>query len=202
LIAISGMTIVTTLSAIRILFQAYLDVDTNSTTDMGGEDEMSKIHRLYKAIMTFKLTFLFGTFTLLCAWSLTSLLMFHAMIISIAQTTNERVRNVYRANSHGFSLCGKSSQQQQQQQQEGQDPSITGADNEADLGCCPNWYRAFCSPVPVSRLPSDMSATVVCQYAATTGEETVWTGGDATTTTATGDETTTATGAATPRSSA
>mmetsp|Transcript_52554 Transcript_52554/g.61361 ORF Transcript_52554/g.61361 Transcript_52554/m.61361 type:complete len:170 (+) Transcript_52554:233-742(+) len=36
-----------------------------------------------------------GSLIFLCAWSLTSLLCFHGLIISVAQTTNERVRNVY-----------------------------------------------------------------------------------------------------------
>lgn len=175
------MTIVTSLSSLRILVQAYLDVDPTATTlsTMSlEEEEMTKFHRLCKAIMSIKLTFLFGTFTLLCAWSLTSLLLFHAMIISIAQTTNERVRNVYRA-SRGFSLCGrKSTTSSSSTAEDHSNNSMTGADNEADQGCCPNWYRSFCSPVPVSRLPPDMSATVVCQYASTTGDETVWTGGD------------------------
>lgn len=159
------MTIVTTLAAIRILVQTYLDVDTEL-----GDDDLSKFHRLCKAILSVKLTFLFGTFTLLCAWSLTSLLLFHAMIISIAQTTNERVRNVYRPSK--FSLCGKAAASAENEAH----PSMTGVVNAADRGCCPNWVQAFCSPVPASRLPPDMSATVVCNYEATKGAESVWTG--------------------------
>lgn len=206
------MTIVTSLSALRILVHAYVDIDaaaaaTTSASSSSAsyhsmtEEEMSKFHRLYKAMMSIKLTFLFGTFTLLCAWSLTSLLFFHAMIVSISQTTNERVRNVYRASSsinrrrRYFSWCGKppsgsteeaaeEQQQNGQQQQNSGGSSITGAENEADQGCCPNWYKAFCSPIPVSRLPRDMSATVICQYTNTGAsrmsgrEETVWTGGE------------------------
>jgi hypothetical protein len=103
------------------------------------------LERLWKAILSEKLTFLFGTFTLLCAWSLTSLLCFHAMIISVAQTTNERVRGVYRFGQ---------------------------IENDADHGCCWNWYGAVCSPCPVSRLPTDMSQQVVCNYKQ---PEEVWT---------------------------
>lgn len=150
LFAISGMTIATTVSSLRVLIQAYLDVETAA----------DNFHRLLEAIMSRKLTVLFGSFTLLCAWSLTSLLCFHAMIISIAQTTNERVRNVYRQKP----LCGPAG------------TSMTGADNEADKGCCPNWYTAFCTPIPVSRLPPDMSAKVVCDYETASRTETPWTG--------------------------
>jgi hypothetical protein len=73
-------------------------------------------------------------FTLLCAWSLTSLTCFHGLIISLAQTTNERVRGVYQ---------------------------YGGIHNPADLGCWKNWITLFCtSRVPVSRLPKDFSALV------------------------------------------
>jgi len=169
LIGISGMTIVTTLAALQVLVQAYIDMDTDEDGSVQNDD-MTKFHRLCKAIMSIKLTFLFGIFTLLCAWSLTSLLFFHAMIISIAQTTNERVRNVFRPSK--FSLCGKASASAENEDY----PSMTGAVNDADRGCCPNWMNTFCIPVPASRLPPDMSATVVCNYMETKGDETVWTG--------------------------
>jgi hypothetical protein len=87
-------------------------------------------------------------FTLLCAWSLTSLTCFHGLIISLAQTTNERVRGVYQ---------------------------YGGIHNPADLGCWKNWITLFCtSRVPISRLPKDFSAlvtmppTVVAATTATT----------------------------------
>eukprot|EP00957_Ditylum_brightwellii_P070146 5328282-Ditylum_brightwellii.AAC.1 len=38
----------------------------------------------------------FGLFGLLCAWSITSLTCFHALIITLGQTTNEQVRGVYQ----------------------------------------------------------------------------------------------------------
>eukprot|EP00980_Cylindrotheca_fusiformis_P006418 scaffold1375_cov137-Cylindrotheca_fusiformis.AAC.7 len=118
--SISVMTILTTLSAILLLLQAYEDADVN--------DDVSSLG------------------TLLCAWSLTSLLFFHAMIVSDAQTTNEKVRNVYRVGS---------------------------VENVADKGCCRNWFSAFCEPWAVSRLPKDMSEIVHCRYEQ---EETVWDG--------------------------
>jgi hypothetical protein len=134
----------TTLSAFRVLLQAYSDVEAASP-----ETDLSQFHRLWKAIMGMKLIFLFGSLTLLCAWSLTSLLCFHGMIISAAQTTNERVRGVYRFGS---------------------------TENAADKGCCRNWYHAFCTPFIVSRLPEDMSDIVKCQYTEDTCEEMVWAG--------------------------
>lgn len=149
----------TTLSALRVLVQAYID-----TPSVEGA---STLHHLLQAVMSIKFTFLFGTFTLLTAWSLTGLLLFHAMIISIAQTTNERVRNVFRTS---FSFCGSKAPPVEEE-----GTSMTGAFNEADRGCCYNWYRACCTAVPVSRLPPDMSAIVHCEY--TDDDESEWTGG-------------------------
>ena len=167
LFAISGMTIVTTLASFRVVLQAYLDLD-NATDNF---------HRLLDAIISIKLTVLFGSFTLLCAWSLTSLLCFHAMIISIAQTTNEKVRNVYRSNNNNSSClacCGPSDTTSSSSTTN--NASMTGADNDADRGCCINWYQAFCTPLPLSRLPPDMSAKVICDYESLRGPETPWTG--------------------------
>jgi hypothetical protein len=112
--------------------------------------------------MSMKLVVLFGSFTLLCAWSLTSLLCFHGMIISAAQTTNERVRGVYRFGSNaGNGTVGAG--------------GAATTLNAADQGCCHNWYQAFCSPWVASRLPNDMADTVICHYA-TMKEEMVWNG--------------------------
>lgn len=129
------MTILTTLSALLLLFQAYQDVHVY-------HDDVWRI--LWAAIMQMPVIFVFGTFTLLCAWSLTSLLFFHGVIISVAQTTNERVRGVYRFGS---------------------------VENDADKGCCQNWRNAFCRPSILSRLPNDMSELAQCHYI---DEETVW----------------------------
>ena len=134
------MTVLTTICAVVVVVEAYHTVQ--------DDDSDSTLHRLWKAVLHEKFTFVFGTFTLLCAWSLTSLLCFHAMIISVAQTTNERVRGVYRFGQ---------------------------VDNDADRGCCTNWYTACCWPYPVSRLPKDMSEMVICEY---TEPEEVWTGID------------------------
>ena len=119
-----------------VFLHAYLNVEVN--------DDTTLLAHIWKAILEIKIIFAFGSFTLLCAWSLVSLLLFHGMIISAAQTTNERVRGVYNAG---------------------------GLENVADKGCWRNWCRAFCHPVAISRLPRDMSNTVVCDYA---DEETIW----------------------------
>ena len=130
LISISALTMLTTISSLRVLWQSYEDVTNESPDD-------SLFHKIWSAIVHMKIVFVFGSFTLLCAWSLTSLLCFHAMIISAAQTTNERVRGVFRPGT---------------------------LDNTSDQGCCKNWYSAFCTPCPTSRLPKDMSAEVICNY--------------------------------------
>lgn len=66
------------------------------------------------------------SFCILSGWSLISLTVFHSMIISLAQTTNERVRGVYRHRRHL---------------------------NSADEGCCNNWINTFTKPRPPSLLP-------------------------------------------------
>jgi hypothetical protein len=157
--SITGMTILTTFAALRLLFAAYQAVGTSGgggggsvgEGNVGGVDNMSMARRLWLAIMSMKVLFVFGSFTLLCAWSLTSLLFFHAMIISAAQTTNERVRGVYRFGS---------------------------LENVADKGCLSNWRRAFCTPLVSSRLPRDFAEPVVCRYAEL-DPETEWIQGDA-----------------------
>ena len=147
LVSVSALTILTTICALRLLFSAYQDVGADSAAaSEGSDDDVSQMRRLWKAIMTMKITFVFGAFTLLCAWSLTSLLCFHAMIISAAQTTNERVRGVYRFGS---------------------------LENVADKGCVNNWKHAFCSKWITSRLPRDFSEHVIFAYYR---DESVWIG--------------------------
>ena len=146
LVAISGITILTTVCALQVVLEAFGSVPP--LDEITGE-ELAPLQRLWRAILNEKLSFFFGGFTLLCAWSLTSLLMFHGMIISIAQTTNERVRGVYRFGQ---------------------------IENQADKGCCFNWLTAFCLPYPVSRLPRDMSECVVPDYE--NRPEFPWTGDD------------------------
>lgn len=66
------------------------------------------------------------------------------MIITVAQTTNERVRNVYQLGRN---------------------------QNVDDHGCCSNWKHAFCSQRPESQLPADFTDMVVCDHR---NPETVW----------------------------
>jgi len=150
LVAISGMTILTTVCALEVLIEAFENTPTKMMSADGTTfTDLSALQRLWTAVLEEKLSFVFGSFTLLCAWSLTSLLLFHGMIISVSQTTNERVRGVYRFGQ---------------------------ADNEADMGCFMNWYTAACYPVPVSRLPTNMSEPVVADYE--NRPERVWNGDD------------------------
>ena len=138
LIAISGMTILTTLCTCAVVLEAYMNTPSIVISDDGTTaTQLSTFQHLWKAVLSEKLSFAFGGFTSLCAWSLTSLLLFHGMIVSIAQTTNERVRGVYRFGQ---------------------------AENMADMGCVRNWFHAFCYPYPVSRLPTDMSEQVIADY--------------------------------------
>jgi hypothetical protein len=162
LLSISFLTILVTSAALRLLLAAYQEMavadspgigpvlllnytDIVSVTEYGERTS----HRFWKAILSMPLTVVFGTFTFLCAWSLLSLLCFHAMIITVAQTTNERVRGVYR---YGSTV------------------------NTADQGCCRNWHRALCSTRPPSRLPRDFAEVIVCDPASAHVSETVWSG--------------------------
>ena len=131
------------------MLEGFANTPTDEIDDNGISVKLSILQRLWKAVLSEKLTFVFGGFTLLCAWSLTSLLAFHAMIVSIAQTTNERVRGVYRFGQ---------------------------TENAADMGCAKNWFTAACYPVPVSRLPRDMSELVIADYE--NRPEYVWNGDD------------------------
>lgn len=93
------------------------------------------VHILWRVMRDMPVTVLFGLFTGLCAWSLVSLLVYHFRIISIGQTTNERVRGVF----------------------------MNYGENPHDLGCRTNWMnccRTCCHPPP-SRLPKDFSAIIV-----------------------------------------
>jgi hypothetical protein len=136
-----------TASCVRLVVLQYERTDYEPSKHADGHFP-PEIHRLGKSIMSMPIVVLFGIFTLLCAWSLTSLMLFHAMIISLAQTTNERVRNVYQ---------------------------YGGNVNEDNHGCWRNWGTALCSKRPPSRLPRDFSEMVTCQFCQ---PETVWSATD------------------------
>jgi hypothetical protein len=89
---------------------------------------------VYQCIKSEPAAVFLSVFTLLCAWSLASLTSFHGLIISLGQTTNERVRGVYET-----------------------------LENPANKGCFNNWYEAICSKIPPSRIPRDFSEIVDCR---------------------------------------
>lgn len=146
LICLSLLTILVTAATVRLLLVAYqriavadspgigpvLSLNVTDINEVAEYGERTS-HRLLAAMLSMPVTVLLGTFTLLSAYTLLSLLIYHAVIISVAQTTNERVRGVYR---YGTAV------------------------NTADKGCCRNWYNAFCVPLPPSRLPPDFSAVI------------------------------------------
>ena len=105
----------------------------------GEHDVLNGEGILFYTISNLPTTFFMCVFTFLCTWSLTSLTFFHAVIISVAQTTNERVRNVYKDGRREH-----------------------GLENPADQGCYANWVNMFCTVVPESRIPEDFSEEVDC----------------------------------------
>ena len=110
----------------------------DSGGDVGSQphsDHPTEIQAIWSAVSSMTLVCLMAIFCLLCAWSLTSLTCFHVLIISLAQTTNERVRGV-------FAYCG--------------------ARNTANRGCLSNWVSALCGRRPPSKLPLDFSQLVIC----------------------------------------
>jgi hypothetical protein len=86
-----------------------------------------------------------GLFSLLCTWSLLSLTCFHALLISLAQTTNERVRGVYQ---------------------------YGGVENVDDLGCWRNWTSVMCRSKTVESLLPDFSEVATLPEGR--GKESVW----------------------------
>jgi palmitoyltransferase ZDHHC9/14/18 len=150
LVAISALTILVTLSCVQVIWLVYVAESTvaggpgpviTPSDSMTANPELevvdTDLHRFWAAIVSMPIVVLFGIFCLLCAWSLTSLLLFHAMIITIAQTTNERVRNVYHNRQN-----------------------VVNTNNN---GCWRNWGTALCSRRPRSRLPMDFSRVVTCE---------------------------------------
>lgn len=141
----------------------------------------STSYRLWRTIATWPLVSLFGIFTLLCAWTLTSLLLYHMMIISVAQTTNERVRGVYRYTGAGggTNAAAAATYNNATTNATGNHHNSTTSNNAvlvnpADKGCLGNWNQAFCSPIPPTRLPYDFSQMVVADGT----PETPWGGGE------------------------
>lgn len=56
--------------------------------------------------------------------------------------------------------------------------ALTGYTNEADKGCCRNWFSVLCARAQESRLPSDFSDVVYCQAVQECGDGSGGGGGD------------------------
>jgi hypothetical protein len=112
---------------------------TNGTnTSQQQPQQHPLLHRFHyhialRILSKLPIELVFGLFSLLCAWSITSLTCFHALIITLGQTTNERVRGVYQ---------------------------YGGVINPDDNGCWNNWMEMMCKKIPESRLPTDFSDVV------------------------------------------
>jgi len=200
LIFISSLTMLVTITCIRIIYETYHVLEmkeeynsafnttstttttTTSTLSSSGEEEGHGEPWLFShTISSIPVVVLMAIFTLLCAWSLTSLTCFHAFIISVAQTTNERVRNVYRSGGNGnsnrrhctsggvgaFSTDGggdgiTSPNGNGNHNRHNGGGSMIGLENPADHGCFQNWISAFCSEIQESKLPINFSEDVDC----------------------------------------
>ena len=149
LMSVCAFALLVTAATLRLLCAAYQEIRASDVVSNGGPamlpqnytdlGDLAKYgertsHELWQTALSMPITVLFGVFVFICSWSLVSLLAYHAVIVSAAQTTNERVRNVYRVGS---------------------------IVNPADRGCVCNWWTFCCSRLPGSRLPNDFSA-VVC----------------------------------------
>ena len=170
LCSVSVLTVLITVSCVRVLSECYLEgvkesgmhhhdgdgnedgmefnYEDDTTTWMWGNgthisDNNSTLpqtllhqfhyHIALQILSKQPIELAFGLFGLLCAWSITSLTCFHALIITLGQTTNERVRGVYQ---------------------------YGGVMNPADRGCWRNWMEMMWRKVPESRLPKDFSDVV------------------------------------------
>lgn len=111
-------------------YHPHRDYSTNN--DMNNTQPFY-FQAAFRTLSSHPVEVVFGIFSLLCAWSLLSLTCFHAVIITLAQTTNERVRGVFQ---------------------------YGGIINPADQGCWMNWLGLCCNEVPESKLPNDFSEEV------------------------------------------
>lgn len=154
LVSVASLAILVTIICIRIIILTYkhsiptpnieFDIASNSTfstfadptnTTFANTESIHNFRIFFHDLASIPVVVGFGTFVLTCAWSLTSLLLYHFIIIAVAQTTNERVRGVY-----SFDRC----------------------ENPADEGICKNYFRAFFGPRMKSKVPYDFSEDVLC----------------------------------------
>ena len=163
LVFVSMLAIIVTISCGKFIYNAVLfeeaisasiDPDNESTSppvlafdDEKGEDyshdndindalHRTRVQVFITVIFNMPGAMMLCVLTFLCSWSLASLTAYHFMIISIAQTTNERVRRVYQT--------GK-------------------LQNPANVGCCGNWANVFCTEIPKSYLPN-FDEVVKCEF--------------------------------------
>ena len=147
LICVTSLTVVVTCTCVRIFMQTYHDLKFDVASHYADSENSTKIHDyeehgkeasylILESIRSEPTAVIFAFFTALCAWSLASLTCFHGLIITISQTTNERVRGVY-----------------------------DNLENPANVGILRNWMSALCSPIPMSRIPEDFSEIVDCSKA-------------------------------------
>ena len=127
LLSISSLSIHIFISCARVILTQYHNDNTTTAT-------IDFVHHAMQTFISIPTIFILAGFALPCAWALTSLTVFHAFIISVAQTTNERVRNVHLLRNYV---------------------------HKDDKGCINNWMYAFCSRIVPSNLP-DFSETVQC----------------------------------------
>ena len=137
---------------------------------------------LIRVLCRIPVTVLFMTFTIMCTWSMISLLLYHFRTISIAQTTNERVRAVYTTITSA-SAASLRSQQQLQTSSDGAHQYFynqSNNNNPSDHGCISNWMSCLYKlwHVPKSDLPPDLSVII---HEPRNIQETIWTGNTVTT---------------------
>jgi len=133
LLSISTLTILVTSQCVRLFIIIYHEQSTNDSNPFSFSKETFR--HVSKTLFSIPIVVLLGAFTLTCSWALISLACFHAFIISIGQTTNERVRGVYRDGR---------------------------AKNIFNKGFINNWISSFCYPPSYSCLPHDFSQKVIC----------------------------------------
>lgn len=150
LLSLTLLTILTTSTSIAIVVAACRRQQTKYELKPSTEDSDWKRnpHVILRVLQKLPVSVMFGLFTGLCTWSLLSLLSYHLRLISIGQTTNERVRAVFNYESNPY-----------------------------DKGCCRNWSHCtlllFCPPT--SQLPRDFSEVVREKLEEV--KETEWVGG-------------------------
>jgi len=184
LVSVSTLTILVTYTCFRILWLSYQynledeypDVNPSTNTTTVGFNATTTHHHhhhhphptitkssvLLETIQTHKTALCVAVFCTICAYSLTSLTCFHALLISNSQTTNEKVRGVYTSDS-STTLNSDATMNNKQ-------PLA----NPSNLGWFRNWTRYLFGTIRSSRLPRDFSQMVQCPTNDDTDVEQLW----------------------------